>query len=347
MSNATISLENVAVGYAHGRGKTSIVLDGLTAHLSRGLFACLIGENGIGKSTLLRTITGVQSPISGTVRLNGREITTYRHDELATMLSVVFTDRPDVGLLTAYDLVSLGRYPYTGWGGRLRPEDHRVIERVISQTGSESLADRPIVSLSDGERQRVMVARALAQEPAVMILDEPTAFLDLPRRVEMMGLLRRLTRETGLSVLLSTHDLDLAFSSADAIWLISASRRLVTGSPEDLAIAGSFERAFSSTGVRFDLASGNFTPTIASVEPVRLIGEGIRAVWTERMLRREGFAVVETSDEACAVVTCSPDRWVLEFQERRVECNSLESLARALQSRLGTDLERMRGTGEG
>lgn len=171
---------------------------------------------------------------------------------LAKRLSVVLTEKVDSALLTAYEVVSLGRYPYTNWSGTLMATDHTIISRAFHRAGATDLAHRTLHELSDGERQRVMTARALAQEPQVMILDEITAFLDLPRRVEIMHLLRRMAHETNRAILLSSHDLDLALRTADLIWLLPKGGKLVAGSPEDLVLDGSFERAFQSERIVFD-----------------------------------------------------------------------------------------------
>ncbi len=159
----------------------------------------------------------------------------------------MLTEPIDAGALTARELVGLGRYPFTDWLGRLTAADRERIEAAIAAVGADAIADRPVRSLSDGERQRVLIARALAQEPRLVILDEPTAYLDLPRRIETLGLLRRLVRENGVSVLLSTHHLDLALSHADRVWLLPLGGPLAIGAPEDVALSGALERTFGRT----------------------------------------------------------------------------------------------------
>ncbi len=210
--------------------------------------------------------------------------------DLARRLSVVLTERVNPGLLSAFALASLGRHPYTDWSGRLTARDQRIVLDALDSVGAAALADRQVGELSDGERQKVMIARALAQEPAVMILDEPTAFLDLPRRVEIMQLLRRLARDSGRAILLSTHDLDLALRSADRIWLMPSGGAMQIGAPEDLVLSGAFEAAFQAEGVRFDPASGAFRVSGAARGRITVIGEGLRAIWTRRALERAGFA---------------------------------------------------------
>ena len=252
MKEAALSTRSLTVGYRAGRTKRHTLLQDVDLELREGEFVCLLGPNGTGKSTLLRTIGKMQPPLAGSVEIGGRDIYQLSNHALATLLSVVLTDRLTVGRLTAYALIGLGRYPYTGWAAGLTAEDHSIIRWAISATRSDDLAARDVSELSDGERQRVMIARALAQQPTVMLLDEPTAFLDLPTRVEITGLLKRLTRETDLAVLMSTHDLDLALRSADTLWLINPEGRVEHGAPEDLILRGALQSTFSSSELIFD-----------------------------------------------------------------------------------------------
>jgi iron complex transport system ATP-binding protein len=264
---------------------------------------CLIGPNGAGKSTLMRTLAGMQIPLAGTVHLMGDDLKSLKPNELARRLSIVLTERIDVGMLSAYSLVALGRYPYTGWMGELRPEDEWVVQQAITAVGAADLADRNVGELSDGERQKIMIARALAQEPVVMLLDEPTAYLDLPRRAELMAMLRRLARETGRAILLSTHDLDLALRNADRIWLLPKGGQVQAGAPEDLVLSGAFEAAFKSEGVQFDAYTGSFRTDNVAAGTVDLHGDGLPALWTLRALEREGFCVVHGGTESAVCIT--------------------------------------------
>lgn len=295
--SSTLSTERLTIGYRRPRHPDVEVARDLDLTLQPGELVCLLGPNGAGKSTLMRTLAGMQPALSGRVLLDGREMQQLSPQDLARRLSVVLTEPVNPGSLRAYDLVALGRYPYTDWVGRLREEDRQVVERSLEAVGAVDLAHRPVSELSDGERQKVLIARALAQEPAVMLLDEPTAFLDLPRRVEVMGVLRTLARETGKSVLLSSHDLDLALRSADIIWLISADGAIRQGAPEDLVLNGAFADTFRSAGVTFDHYSGSFHINRDTAGVVTLQGDGLPALWTTRALEREGFCV-QPSDAA-------------------------------------------------
>ena len=288
-----VVLASVSTGYAAQRGKPRIVTEGIDVSLRAGELTCLLGPNGAGKSTLMRTIAGMQPPLTGVVRIDGRDVLQMSARELARVVSVVLTDRAPTGMLSAYALVALGRHPHTNWLGKLTDADHAVIRQAMTITGAAELADRLVSELSDGERQRVMVARALAQEPRTMVLDEITAFLDLPRRVEIMGMLRQLAHETGRAVLLSTHDLDLALRASDRIWLLPKNGQLTIGAPEDLVLSGSLEAAFAIDGLQFEPERGTFR--IRSIQRGRLQvqGSGLARLWTVRALERAGYAIVD------------------------------------------------------
>jgi iron complex transport system ATP-binding protein len=279
------------VGYERPRHPDRHVAKGIEVDLNPGDFICLLGPNGSGKSTLLRTLCGLLPPLTGEVRLEGVLMSCLSPRETAKRLSMVFTQRPAVGMMSVADLVAMGRYPYTDWTGRLGLDDKKAVARAMADVGVASLARRPMRELSDGERQKVMIARALAQEPRIMLLDEPTAFLDLPRRVELMSLLRDLAHESGRAVLLSTHDLDLALRCADRLWLLAPGGSLTQGAPEDMVLDGSVERIFKTPLAEFDSLSGSFRLDRPGKNGVTVSGEGLCKVWTEKALTRCGFNV--------------------------------------------------------
>lgn len=287
MHKPVLQTRELTIGYPCKRGATKPVASAINVHLIAGELVCLLGPNGAGKSTLMRTLIGLQEPLSGRVQLMDQDLDDFAPSELARLVSLVLTERIDAGNLSAYALVALGRHPYTHFSGRLRPEDERVVRWAIEAVGARELAARSVNELSDGERQRIMIARALAQEPELLLLDEPTAFLDLPRRVETMRLLRQLAHETQRSILLSTHDLDLALRIADRVWLLSQDGTLHQGAPEDLVLSGAFQRAFPE--VEFEAESGSFRLQQQPERAVELIGEGLPALWTRRALERAGF----------------------------------------------------------
>jgi iron complex transport system ATP-binding protein len=281
----------VSVGYVKRR-RRSAVLEDLNFSVKAGELVCLLGPNGIGKSTLLRTISKIQPLLSGVIEIGGVDLTALNQMELARRLGTVLTDRIDVGVLPAYRVVELGRYPHLGWFGRLNERDHEVVQWAIEAVGAQQLALRDSNQLSDGERQRFMIARALAQEPVVLLLDEPTAFLDVPTRVELMGLLRRLTREEGLAVVVTTHDLELALRMADTIWLASRAGRFHSGAPEDVILAGHVADAFPSETISFRPEERAFRLVNDSRNRAMVQGDGLSATLAAAVLEREGYEVV-------------------------------------------------------
>lgn len=208
-----ISLSQLSVGYSLSHP----VISDINLELRSGQLACLIGENGIGKSTLLKTLTGFLPKLKGSLLLGNRDIESFSQRELARQVSIVLTQKPDVQNLTIEEIIGLGRSPYTGFFGRLRAEDRKVVDDAISTMGIEKLRGRMIQTLSDGERQKVMIAKALAQETPIILLDEPTAFLDFPSKAETFQSLQRMAHERDKLILLSTHDLELAVRFADSL----------------------------------------------------------------------------------------------------------------------------------
>ena len=208
-----IRLSHLSVGYS----PSLPVISGINAVVRSGQLTCLTGENGIGKSTLLKTLTGFLPKLEGELLLDGREVGTFSQRELARQVSIVLTQKPDVQNLTVEEVIGLGRSPYTGFFGRLRAGDRRVVSDAIDAVGVETLRHRMIQTLSDGERQKVMIAKALAQQTPVILLDEPTAFLDFPSKVETFRLLQRMAHDRDKLILLSTHDLELAVRFADCL----------------------------------------------------------------------------------------------------------------------------------
>ncbi|MBK9126147.1 MAG: ABC transporter ATP-binding protein [Chloroflexi bacterium] len=333
MSDTFVHLHAVSAGYFQGRKPPTVVVQPFSAALPAGKLVCLIGPNGAGKSTLLRTIAGMQNPVGGRVDLRGSDIHRMTAAERARQLSVVLTQRTEVGMFTGYALVAMGRHPYTSWNGQLSAHDHAVIRESLQLVGALHLAGRPVNAMSDGERQKIMIARALAQEPDLMILDEPTAYLDLPRRVEVIALLRGLARRTGRTILMSTHDLDLALRTADQLWLIDDRGQVTTGLPEDLVLQGAFEAAFASANVEFDLETGAFKTNGMGKRPIVLQGDGVAYVWTRRALEREGYTVVSEAAAGVPRVTITQNGghpWTLAVGGETHSADSINALMAAL-----------------
>ena len=331
-----LELEALDIGYQSRRGNTSVARQ-INLRLDAGEFVCLLGPNGAGKSTLMRTIAGMQPPLAGRVRIGGRDLQAMSPRDRAGLVGVVLTERITAGLLTSYALVSLGRYPHTNWLGKLTENDHQIIRNAIGMAGAAELAQRFVSELSDGERQRVMLARALAQQPKLLILDEITAFLDLPRRVEIMTLLRRLARETGCAMLISTHDLDLALRNADRAWLIDNDGSFRAGAPEDLVLSGELAATFSDERIDFDPVHGVLQTRQQAGPWVLLSGEtSIQREWTRRALERCGFRICDEASrpsEDCPRVELLGEKgWRLQDSGTTRSFRTLYELTRTLVS---------------
>ncbi len=324
----------LAVGYRRGRRAPLTLAADVDLSLAAGELVCLVGPNGAGKSTLLRTLAGLQRPLAGRVTLAGADLHAMDARARAQRLATVWTGPVEVGLMAARELVALGRHPHSGWSGRLRAADEAMIDAALAAVDAAELAWQPVDQLSDGQRQKINIARALAQEPQLLLLDEPAAWLDLARRAEIMALLQRLARQQGCAVLLSSHDLELALRHADRLWLMSGDGTLRAGAPEDLALGGALSTAFRSAGLHYDALEGKFV----SLQPqsggpaVALHGSGMAASWTRRALERGGYRVCEPGNEraARAAVKVLQQGWELRLGSSRRRCESLESLLSAL-----------------
>ncbi len=253
----TYELTALSTGY-HVHGKVHVVARDITARLGEGRLTCLLGPNGAGKSTLLRTLAAFQPALQGQMLLAGRQLESYEPKELAKCIGVVLTERPDLGNMHVDELIAMGRSPYTGFWGKLQDEDVKAVDEAIALVGIEPLRHRLATTLSDGERQKVMIAKALAQQTPVILLDEPTAFLDFPSKVEVLLLLRRLAHQMGKTIFLSTHDLELALQTADELWLMNK-EYLEIGTPATLAANGALSRFFSGPGITFDAGNLRFS----------------------------------------------------------------------------------------
>lgn len=254
--NETVRLTDLTIGY-QTKQHTTVVAEHLNAAIKSGELTCLLGRNGIGKSTLLRTFSAFQPALGGEILLRNSEnseyseISEYSDKQLCRLIGVVLTEKPDVRNMTIEELVGMGRSPYTGFWGSLSKEDKRMVDEAIQQVGIDALRGRYVHTLSDGERQKVMIAKALAQQTPIIYLDEPTAFLDFPSKVEVMQLLHRLAREQQKTIFLSTHDVELSLQVADCIWLMETGK-LSVGTPRQLADNGALSRFIEHKGILFN-----------------------------------------------------------------------------------------------
>ena len=250
---AGITFKNLTIGY-RSKHQLRAVASSIHASLQEDKLTCLIGANGVGKSTLLRTLAGFQPALDGEILIQDKSLSDFSAQELAREISIVLTSKTDHAQLSAEEIVGIGRSPYTGFWGTLSAADKQIVAAALQETGIQHLAQRNISKLSDGERQKVMIAKALAQQTRIIILDEPTAFLDFPSKIETLQMLRRLAHEQQKSILLSTHDVELALQLSDRLWLMEESRFSI-GTPKELAADGSLSRFINRDGIRFNKAS--------------------------------------------------------------------------------------------
>ena len=306
-----ISLENISIGYHQNQALLSHV--SLTAE--EGEMVALVGRNGTGKSTLLRSILGLLPFLGGECRLSGVELGSMKPGTRAKSVSYVSSQLSGLPALTVRELVSLGRMPHTGWMGKMGKADTTLVEQMICEVGMEKYMDRSLDHLSDGERQRVMIARALVQDTPHIILDEPAAYLDIPNKYELVRLLS-LFRDRGKTIIYSTHDLETALMCADKFWVIS-DEKIHEGSPEDLGLAGLFHQLFDSSGISFDLKSGRFSYTTAPRGELSLSGgSDEEQAWTRHALQR--------------ILSGDIHRWKIEKVGEETVVDSIHMLARYL-----------------
>lgn len=326
-NHIAIELQDLTIGYRKGNFQLKI-LENLNATLYRGELVCLVGENGVGKSTLLRTISGVQLPLSGNVLIKGRPLGEISSMELARTISLVLTDRIYAGNLSVKELVALGRYPYTNWLGNLGKEDQQKIEWALEITGTQYLEDQLISELSDGQFQKTLIARALAQDSDMIILDEPTAHLDLVNKIIILKLLKDLASNTGKSILMATHELELSLQIADIIWMAYNKDRMVSGTPEDLILNGSFSKMINHDAIHFDDLHGRFKIKNETDKICSLSGEESVYFLTQNALQRKGWTISNVkSDVAIEIQKNEGDfKWLVKQNEIEKNATSIMEL---------------------
>jgi len=256
--NELLTTSGLTVGYRNGHQAVPL-LRGLDLHIERGRLVALLGRNGAGKSTLLRALSCDEMPIEGRILIDGHDTSTLSLKQRSHLIALVTTERIAVGGLTVSELVAVGRQPHTGFLGRLSSEDRQAVDDAIAAVGMTHKAGDYMANLSDGERQKIMIARALAQQTPFILLDEPTAFLDVASRIEVMKLLRELAHTQNKAVLLSSHDVAQAVLMADDLWLITDDREVITGTAQEVAVPVTMNRMFATDSITFSPTLLDFT----------------------------------------------------------------------------------------
>lgn len=303
---ALLETKNLSVGYP---GQSIPLFEKQDLALYAGELVCFMGPNGIGKSTLIRTLAGLQKQIEGSIYIH------TDNAELQQQIAVVLTDKITTPGMTVYELVTFGRYPYLNWNISLREDDLRIIDEAIDQVNIRNIISKKLYQLSDGQLQMVMIARALAQTTPIILLDEPTAHLDLNNRVEIMRMLRNLARNTNKAILIATHELDLALQTADYIWLAGNQKNIIAGIPEDLVLNGSFDDIFRFKG--FDLRTGKVKHEVSRSRTIQLTGNGSEYLWTRNALERNGFEIVQHNGETTVNIELNNSTYIWTAGDNR------------------------------
>ncbi len=334
-----IDLARLEIGFTGAKGRAQSLAGPIDTTAYGGELIAVMGRNGSGKSTLLRTIAGLMKELKGEIYVKHRRLSAYSRKELARTMGYVSTEVVRVPGLTVENLVALGRYPHTNWLGKLTPSDRAVIERALDLTSLGAMRGRDLDELSDGERQRAMIARTLAQDSQILLLDEPTAFLDLSHRYEIIDLLGSLAGELGKTVIYSTHDLQIALQQADRIWLIH-NWKLLEGAPEDLVLSGKLGEALrqteSGTLIEMDQQTGEFFIRKKLQQDISLFSDLDQlVVWTKKALERNGYRVREDKGKGLHVqvhMTHGSPVWSLEKSGKRLEFDSIYDLSLYLRT---------------
>ncbi len=328
---AFVRARDLELGYRTGKLAQRVAYP-VSFDLYRQELTCLMGPNGVGKSTLLKAIMHQHPPLQGEVWLGDTPTGRLAEKERAKKIAVVLTEKTPTGMMTVRDLVALGRIPHTGWWGQLSPQDQAKIAEVMEWTSISHLAAKRVSALSDGQRQTALIARALAQDSPILILDEPTAHLDLSNRFEIMYLLRDLARKASKAILVVTHDLEVALETADKLWLMNANQPLLTGSPEDLMINGGIQRLVPGDKWQVDAVSGKI---VRSTIPLACAIEGPEALvcWVKNALRKNP----ELQLPASIQITASPFEIKATFAKSHCLFQSISEMLRFLQNPPATE----------
>jgi iron complex transport system ATP-binding protein len=333
-SSDTLVIENLTVGHT----PDNQLFPPFTESLGEGELISVVGKNGTGKSTLLLTLAGLLPEISGNIRIYGEPLNKLNGEEVARRIAFVSTEKIKAGGMKVADLVALGRYPHTGWFGKLNQRDYEIIKQSLERVGIADLAGRNISELSDGERQKATIARAIAQETSILIMDEPTAFLDISAKYGIASLMRELAK-SGKTVIFSTHDLNIAIEQSDKIWLVSESG-VVEGAPEDLMISDSFSTLFDTKMIVYDPSGYRVLWHQTPTSLIYLEGEGPLFDFTSIALKRVGFEITDKkSIPYIKIFSGLPACWSIEYSDKSSHHYSIHSLLSDLRSYLDPEPE--------
>lgn len=323
-----LETKSLAIGYHSGQNEPKVLQKDINLSLQPGEIVSLMGQNGVGKTTFIKTITRLLPSLGGEVRLDGKNLIAISDKDLAKKVSVVLTEKPFSLNISVIELIALGRHPYSNWLGVLSAKDKEMIEWAINETHINYIANKKLFELSDGQLQKVMIARALAQETDIIILDEPAAHLDLYNKIEVMLLLRAIVK-TGKGILISTHDMQVSTQLSDKLWLFNFNEPVIEGNPEDLILSGQLEKTLYLQDYGYDMIHGSVRLSQNCIAEIELQGEKEVVFWTEQALSRNDFKSVSESD---IKISCKHLLWVLKTHELEKECTSIAQLISEVQT---------------
>ncbi len=324
MKKKLLEIKDLEIGYAV-KDQKKVIQHQLNLSLNEGELICLIGPNGVGKSTFLKTLGRIQAELSGDIIIDKTPISKISQQEFSRKLALVLTEQLDIPHMTTQDVISLGRYPYTGFWGNLQNKDLSIVIDTAKKVGIEHLLKRSYVELSDGEKQKVMIAKALAQQTPLMLLDEPTAFLDFPTKSSLLIMLRKLARQNKMGIILSTHDIELALKTADQIWLFPEHLKMISGIPEDLVLDGQILKVFKNDEMSFNIESGHFEKQFKANFNIEVKGDNIKSIWLKKALIRNEIAPVAPSDKH---IICDEEYHLFE---KNIKIDSFNTINKLLQ----------------
>ncbi len=325
-----LQLKNLHIGYKEKNGVV-MLFEGLNHRIEPGELVCFMGPNGIGKSTLIRSIAGLQPIIKGDAFLNTLQLSKAEPEEVAANISLVLTEKVNTLNVKVEEMIGFGRYPYLGWQLKFSTSDLEIIEAAIAQTNIRHLRGKKMYELSDGQAQMVMITRALVQDGQLILLDEPTAHLDLNNRVEIMNLLKDLARTSGKAILVATHELDLALQTADTIWLAGLDKDIKAGVPEDLVLDGSIDSVFQFKG--FDLKTGKVFHKTDRKISISVQGDGHALLWTRNAMERNGYELSENGEKKI-IISHVENRlqWNIESKDQQLTFYKISELLQGLNN---------------
>lgn len=327
MKKKLLEIKDLEIGYSLKEQK-KVIQSHLNLSLNAGELICLIGPNGVGKSTFLKTLGRILPELSGDIIIDNTPISQINQQEFSRKLALVLTEQLDIPQMSAQDVISLGRYPYTGFWGNLQKQDLKIVLETAKNVGIEHLLNRSYVELSDGEKQKVMIAKALAQQTPLMLLDEPTAFLDFPTKSSLLIMLRKLARQNQMGIILSTHDIELALKTADQIWLFPEHQKMIGGIPEDLVIEGQILNVFKNKEMTFNIESGHFEKQFRPKFNLEVRGDNTKANWLRKALIRNEISPTGASNK---YIVCDEEYHIFDQDQKIRSTQNIQELLHFLK----------------